>query len=232
MKPEYTYFMILAASLAGPLALSFDRKVAFYKKWKFLFPAMILPCIFYIGWDMYFTSKSIWSFNEKYITGIHLGNLPVEEVLFFLIVPFCCLFIYECVRWYFPQVTNKKSGDIILKLIGLVLLITGFAFINRWYTSFTFIFNGIFIGFIYLFRKQFNGFDATAFLVSYAVILLPFLIVNGFLTAIPVVLYNDGENLGFRIYTIPFEDTFYGMLLVLMIVVLYEKFRYQKKDNL
>ena len=74
-------------------------------------------------------------------------------------------------------------------------------------------------------RKNFKTFDAASFIVSYAVCLIPFLIVNGFLTAIPVVLYNNAENLGIRIYTIPFEDAFYGMLLVMMNIVLYEKLK-------
>jgi lycopene cyclase domain-containing protein len=76
---------------------------------------------------------------------------------------------------------------------------------------------------IYKFRNYFKSFDALSFLISYAICLIPFLIVNGFLTAIPVVIYNDAENLGIRIYTIPFEDSFYGMLLVMMNIVIFEK---------
>ena len=84
---------------------------------------------------------------------------------------------------------------------------------------------GIFIVLLYSFRKFFRHFDAATFLVSFAIILIPFLIVNGFLTAIPAVLYNDAENLGIRIYTIPFEDTFYGMLLVMMNISIYSKLK-------
>ncbi len=224
MNTHYTYLLILAASLAGPLALSFDKKVRFYKNWKFLFPAMMIPAFLYIIWDIYFTSKGVWSFNDQYVTGIQLGNLPVEEVLFFLVVPYCCVFIYECVRTYFPGLKNKRSADIILQLSGLVLLVAGLIFYNRYYTSWTFVLCALFIALIYGFKKYFN-FDATSFLIAYAIILIPFLIVNGFLTAIPVVLYNDAENLGIRIYTIPFEDTFYGMLLVMMNIVIYDKLK-------
>ena len=223
MNSHYTYFLILAASLAGPLGLSFDKKVGFYKKWKYVFPAMIIPALLYIVWDIYFTSKGVWHFNEQYITGIQIVNLPLEEVLFFFVVPYCCLFIYECIRSYFPLLKDKRSADSFLKILAILLLVTGILFHDRYYTSWTFIFNAAFIAGIYVFRNYFKSFDAVSFLVSYAVCLVPFLIVNGFLTAIPVVLYNDAENLGLRIYSIPFEDTFYGMLLVLMDIVFYEK---------
>ena len=227
MNSHYTYFLILAASLAGPMALSFDKKVAFYKNWKYLFPAMIIPALLYIIWDVYFTSKGVWSFNEAYITGNYFFNLPLEEVLFFFIVPYCCVFIYACIRSYFPDLKNKKNADLFLMVLAIVLLIAGIIYADRYYTSSTFIFTAAFILLLCLLRKYFKSFDAISFLVSFAICLIPFLIVNGFLTAIPVVMYNNAENLGIRIYTIPFEDAFYGMLLILMNVVLYEKIKTQ-----
>ncbi|MBS1509769.1 MAG: lycopene cyclase domain-containing protein [Bacteroidetes bacterium] len=219
---------MLAASLAGPLALSFDKKVAFYKKWTYLFKALLLPALLYIVWDIYFTSKEVWSFNKQYITGIKLFNLPIEEVLFFFVVPYCCVFIYECVRCYFPALKSNKTADRLLISIGVVLGITGLIFFNRMYTSWTFILTGFFIALLYSAYKFFPGFNATAFLAAYVIMLIPFLIVNGFLTAIPVVLYNQDENLHIRIFTIPFEDVFYGMLLILMTIAPYEKLRQKK----
>jgi lycopene cyclase domain-containing protein len=190
---------------------------------------MIIPALIYIGWDIHFTEKTVWSFNPAYITGIKIYNLPLEEVLFFFIVPYCCVFIYACIRAYFPNLKNKKPADLVLIILAVALFVTGVFNAEKYYTSWTFIFTGAFILIIYAARKFFKNFDAASFLVSYAICLIPFLIVNGFLTAIPVVIYNDAENLGIRIYTIPFEDAFYGMLLVMMNVVLYEKFRNRKE---
>ena len=222
MNLHFTYFLILLCSILGPLALSFDKKVAFYKKWKHLFSAMILPAVFYIIWDMVFTKQGVWSFNENYITGIKLYNLPIEEVLFFFVVPYCCVFIYACVRSYFPKIQRTSSGNGILNFIGIVLLVIALFYHDKAYTFFTFFFNGIFIFILSSSKRYFQSFNANAFLVSYLIILIPFLIINGLLTAIPVVLYNDNENLATRIYTIPVEDVFYGMLLIMMNVVGYE----------
>jgi lycopene cyclase domain-containing protein len=228
LNTHFTYFLILGASVAGPFFLSFDKKVAFYKKWKYLFLPILIPAILYITWDVYFTSKGVWGFNEKYITGAKLFNLPVEEILFFFVVPYNCIFIYECIRSYFPGLKGNKMADRILQLLAVILLIAGVLFYDRYYTSWNFIFTAVFIATLYLLRYFFASFDAISFLVSYLVILVPFLLVNGFLTAMPVVVYNNAENLGIRIYTIPFEDVFYGMLLILMNISIYEKMQNRK----
>ncbi len=232
MNPHLTYFAILILSLAGPLALSFDKKVHFYTKWKFLLPATIFPALAYMVWDAWFTRLGVWSFNSNYITGIYLFNLPIEEVLFFFVVPYCCVFIYECIRVYFPKMECTRNADICLALIGVAMIIIGVFNSVKLYTATTAIFLFGTIGFLLLRRKYFASFHTNAFLLAYAIILLPFLVVNGFLTALPVVLYNNNENLAIRLYTIPIEDIGYGMLLVMLNVMIYEKLKSKEEERI
>ena len=113
---------------------------------------------------------------------------------------------------------------------SLLLFVIGIIHFDKAYTSYTFLLNALFIACLFLFRNFFRGFDSLSFLIAYVIILIPFLIVNGVLTAIPVVSYNDAENLGIRIFSflpypmhnIPLEDIFYGMLLIMMNVAGYE----------
>jgi lycopene cyclase domain-containing protein len=68
------------------------------------------------------------------------------------------------------------------------------------------------------FKNKFLG----RFYVTYVIHLIPFFLVNGILTYLPIVRYNDAENLGIRIFTIPIEDSIYSMLLLLMNISIYE----------
>lgn len=225
MTQKFTYSLILLGSLSGPVALSFDRKVAFVRQWKTVFAAAVIPALIFIIWDVYFTDSGVWSFSKDHVMGVWLMGLPLEEILFFLVVPFCCMFIYACIRAYFPGLNKVRSFDRLLIGVALLLLTGALFWLNRDYTSWTAILLALQIGAVYTFPGLFPGFRSDYFLLSYSVMLIPFLVVNGFLTAIPVVMYNAAENLDIRIYTIPVEDVFYGMLLVLMNVLIYERLR-------
>lgn len=97
------YLLLDGLTLVFPLLLSFDKKVAFYKSWKFLIYGFLIVGIPFIVWDILFTEMKVWGFNADYLTGISLYNLPIEEVLFFVVVPFACTFIYACIKEYFPK---------------------------------------------------------------------------------------------------------------------------------
>lgn len=102
------------------------------------------------------------------------------------------------------------------------LLIGGIFFAPKYYTTLTFMGLALMLLLLLFYRPTWLA----HFYVSFAIILLPFFIVNGILTGTwinePVVWYNNAENMGIRLFTIPLEDVFYGMLLLLLNTWLYE----------
>ncbi len=225
MDQRYSYLLINILTIIFPVLLSFDKKVHFYKKWRYLFPGLILTGILYLTWDYIFTVRNVWSFNPAYITGLRLFELPIEEILFFFTVPFACVFIYECLISYFTLHINEKISrgiSVTLILLCIILLILN---TSKLYSLLNF--STLLVLLLYtLFRKI--KLDMGRFYIAYLVSLLPFYIVNGILTAIPIVMYNDAENMGFRLGTIPFEDHFYSMSLMLLNLIFFEYFRGRK----
>lgn len=228
MDKHYSYLLINLLTVFFPIILSFDKKVHFYKKWKFILPGLILSGILYLVWDYIFTINQVWSFNQDYITGIKLLELPVEEILFFITVPFACIFIYECLICYFSiRIPAKISQGIsyILMAFCLIMLVLNH---DKLYSLINFSTLAVILA--YTLWQQ-PKLDMGKFYIAYLVSLIPFYIVNGILTAIPIVSYNDAENMGFRVGTIPFEDHFYSMSLFLLNLLLFEYFRSKKADG-
>jgi lycopene cyclase domain-containing protein len=140
MIPDHlTYLFLNLVTLAGPFSLSFDKKVEFHKSWKYFAKAMLLTSSAYLLWDIWFTKTNIWFFNPKFLIGKYFINLPLEEYLFFIIIPYACLFIYACVKAYFPTFSLKKS----LKVIVFGLMALSIIFISKnpsnLYTTVTFV---------------------------------------------------------------------------------------------
>lgn len=214
----YTYIALLAGSLFFPLILSFDKKVAFYTRFPRLFPSILLGASIFLAWDIWFTRSGVWSFSEAHVLGIFWLGLPLEEWLFFLVVPYCCFFIYECLNAYFSDYL-KSVGWI---LAGITWLFAGgmlVLFYDAVYTRVSFIGILIIIPFhLLIFRFRHFG----RFFAMWLVHIIPLCLINGVLTGIPVVIYNDMENSGIRVGTIPIEDFFYSMLLLWIIHAAYE----------
>lgn len=225
MRAEYTYLAIDLGSLIVPLVFSFHPKLLFYKKWPAFALANLLVCLLFIPWDMYYTSLGVWGFNTRYLTGVYAGNLPLEEVLFFICIPFSSVYTYHCLKLFFPNIREKIPHEFISLLLVMILASTGIIYIQHIYTSVTCFSLAVVLTLLTLALKvQW----LPNFYFSYLIILLPFFIVNGILTGTgleePVVWYDDSENLGIRMGTIPVEDIFYGMLLLILNTALFEYF--------
>ena len=220
---KYLYLFIDLSSVLVPLLFSFHPKGHFAGRWRAWVPAIIFPALIFIAWDTWFAGMGVWGFNSSYITGISVGNLPLEEILFFFCIPYACLFTYAAVNYLRKTDPLPDQGKKITWILFVGLLATGIKNYNLWYTSVTFIALAVFLfGLIMFVKPNYLG----RFYFSFLFILVPFFIVNGVLTGTfihePVVWYDNAENLGIRMGTIPFEDIFYGMLLILMNVGIYE----------
>lgn len=153
-----------------------------------------------------------------------MGTLPIEEILFFICIPYACVFTYEAFNYLIKKdvlATYQKLISIVLILAGLVI---GFFNLERWYTATTFISLSTYLIMLqFVWKVPYLG----RFYLAYTVVLIPFFIVNGILTGSwieePIVWYNNEMNMGIRIGTIPVEDIFYGMLLIAMNVSIFER---------
>jgi lycopene cyclase domain-containing protein len=151
-------------------------------------------------------------------------GLPLEEILFFICIPYACIFTYEAINHFIKHdhFLSDHHHKISRTLIVL-LFVVGLIFIGHLYTSVTFIALAIFLTILDIkIKPDYMG----NFYLTYLIILIPFFVVNGILTGLfmddEVVWYNNHENLGIRMGTIPFEDTFYGMLMILMNISIFE----------
>ena len=231
LESKYLYLGLLIVSLAYPLAQSFERRLRYYRNWKYLFPGIAIMMALFIPWDIAFTEAGVWWFNDSYYTGSTLFHLPLEEWLFFIVVPFACVFIYEVLNYFVRKDFLKPVASYFFGVIAAVLLVTGLFHLDKWYTSTSFLLTAVGLILVVVLNPGWKG----RFLAMYLVSWIPFLLMNGALTGNftreAVVNYNPDEFLGIRITTIPLEDSVYSLLMLLIVVSVYEYLRNRVKKD-
>ncbi len=225
-ETPYFYLFINLFVLSLPLLLSFDRKVHFYKKWPAVAAAIVITALLFIPWDIVFTRQAIWGFNpEYYLDQYRLMGLPLEEWMFFVTVPYACIFIYECLNYYVRTNWFSRYEPVITAGLLVTFILIAVLFRQHTYTVVTSLLcMALLLVSLALSSSFYRGRFYMAFLVS----LIPFFLVNGALTGAltlsPVVVYNDALNISIRLITIPLDDVFYAFLLLGMNISLFEFF--------
>ncbi len=202
------YLILNIASLIIPFLYSFENRMKYIKRWKAVFSSIIITAIFFIVWDIIFTKIGVWSFNPRYHSGIEFFDLPIEEWLFFICIPYASIFIHFAFHYFLPKVSLSDKTVRIY---------------DKWYTLVNY---SVLV--LVLTYTVFKVPDIlNTYFLTFLIVLIPFSIVNGILTGSfidePVVSYNNSENLGIRLGTIPIEDVGYAFSMLLMSLVLIKK---------
>jgi len=228
------YFILNIASFIIPFAYSFEKKMHFIRLWKSVFLSIFIVGLFFIVWDIIFTKQGVWGFNPAYHIGLNLAGLPIEEVLFFICIPYASIFTHYAFLYFFEntKLSNKLTKNISIGLMVIAILVLLYAFPKK-YTTVTF---SIFI-LLMAFSLWKNTVVLSQFYITFLIILIPFFLVNGILTGSfienEVVWYNNDENLNIRLFTIPVEDVVYAfnMLYPSLLLIEFFKKKFRKKPK-
>ena len=95
---HYQYLLLLGACLLATAPLEWIFGVRVYRSPNRLVRALAVPVVVFAVWDVFAIGRGDWTYAARYITGWRLpGRLPVEELLFFLVIPLCSLMTFEVV---------------------------------------------------------------------------------------------------------------------------------------
>ncbi|MFT4642885.1 MAG: lycopene cyclase domain-containing protein [Candidatus Azotimanducaceae bacterium] len=220
------YLILNIASLSIPLMYSFEKKMRFIQWWKEVFLSISIVAAFFIIWDIIFTNQGVWGFNSTYLIGFDILNLPIEEWLFFICIPYASIFIHYAFQYFLPNKKLSKPTTKIITIALIILLIITLVFnYDKAYTFYNYLLLILILSYsLFTDNKQ-----LPIFYITFMIILIPFFIVNGILTGSfiegQVVWYNNAENLGIRIATIPIEDIGYAFNMLFMSILLIEMFK-------
>jgi lycopene cyclase domain-containing protein len=216
------YLWLNVLTLAGPLVRSFEPRVSFRSRWSSSLPSIALVALLFVAWDALFTWLGVWGFNSRYLVGLSALGLPIEEWLFFLTVPYACLFSYDCLNYFFPTKSDANWSRLAALGLAVTSAVLAIVYSDRLYTVAACALSAVCMFGAWRVRPSFLA----AFIRLYLVSLVPFFLVNGILTGAvtdePIVWYDDAENVGIRLFTIPVEDAFYLLALLWLNVSLYE----------
>jgi len=97
MDDRWQYLALMALCVILTLPLEFVLRARVYRRPLRLLLALLPTVVVFTIWDVVGILRDHWSYSPRFTTGIHLGVMPLEELVFFIVVPICGLLTYEAV---------------------------------------------------------------------------------------------------------------------------------------
>ena len=105
---RFAYVGVLAFVVIGTAWLEVALRTRVYARWRRLLAALVPVVLLFCAWDLYAIAAGHWTFDPERTTGVLLpGGLPLDEVLFFVVVPIAGVLTLEAVR----SVKRWEVGD-------------------------------------------------------------------------------------------------------------------------
>jgi lycopene cyclase domain-containing protein len=105
---QLSYLLVLAACVLGTLPLEFALSARVYRRWQRALLAVLPVAAVFVVWDYLAVGAGWWFFDSHYLVGLFAGRLPIEELLFFLVVPICGILTFEAVRHLRPDWAQRS----------------------------------------------------------------------------------------------------------------------------
>jgi lycopene cyclase domain-containing protein len=107
MTDRWQYLALLAACLAITVPLEMF-KPGVYRRPRQVALAVLPVAAVFLVWDEVAVAAHVWSYNPAYIVGRYIPvRVPIEEVLFFLVIPVCGLLTYNAVNAIIDRVDRR-----------------------------------------------------------------------------------------------------------------------------
>ena len=211
---HYQYLLVLLACLllTAPLEV-FGSGV--YRQARRAAAALVPVAVVFVVWDVLAINGGVWSYNPRYMTGWHIGALPVEEMLFFLVIPLCGLLTYSAVSAILSWVSRRRADHDGQSMTGLGYTLPAVAAVL------------VVIGWELAVLRT-GLFRRPAYWISMAIVVFFQVLVDGWLTKLsaPIVVYNEHHSSGIRFpWDIPVEDFLFGWAMVTAVLLLWERRR-------
>lgn len=100
---QLSYLAVLVACILGTLPLELLLHANVYRRWQRAILAILPVAAVFVTWDYLATHAGWWWFDEQYLIGLFAGVIPLEELLFFLVIPVCGILTFEAVRRLRPD---------------------------------------------------------------------------------------------------------------------------------